>query len=224
MPRPVVASEQPTEGTRAPARVRFLRALKAAAFVSVLGFLCLAAVAGTTLVSDGPAATSEDSPARVTPGSATGSPAERRIASARAAIDMHPKRADGWNDLALALARRARETGDPGYYAEGWQATERALALEPGHLEARKLQVWILLGQHEFPRAVEAAEAINKEVPDEVLVYGFLADGYVGAGPLRRGREGRAVDARHASRQRAGTDASVTSCASCLAITRGPSS
>ena len=182
MPRPVVASGQPTEGTRAPARVRFLRALKAAAFVSVLGFLCLAAVAGTTLVSDGPAATSEDSPARVTPGSATGSPAERRIASARAAIDMHPKRADGWNDLALALARRARETGDPGYYAEGWQATERALALEPGHLEARKLQVWILLGQHEFPRAVEAAEAINKEVPDEVLVYGFLADGYAELG------------------------------------------
>jgi tetratricopeptide (TPR) repeat protein len=95
---------------------------------------------------------------------------------------MHPRRVEGWNDLALALARRARETGDPAYYAEAWSATERALEIDPSHLEARKMQVWILLGQHEFPRAVEAAEAINKQVPDDVLTYGFLVDGYTELG------------------------------------------
>jgi tetratricopeptide (TPR) repeat protein len=121
-------------------------------------------------------------PIPTTMGSATGSPAERRIAAARTAIDLHPKRVDGWNELALALARRARETSDPAYYREAWQATEQALTLEPNHLEARKLQVWILLGQHEFPRAVAAAEAINTQVPDDVLVYGFLADGYTELG------------------------------------------
>jgi tetratricopeptide (TPR) repeat protein len=120
--------------------------------------------------------------ALATAGSPSGTPAERRIAAARASIDLHPKRADGWTDLALGLARRARETGNPTLYNEAWQATERALAIEPGHLEARKLQVWILLGQHEFPRAVEAAEAINREMPDDVLVYGFLTDGYTELG------------------------------------------
>jgi tetratricopeptide (TPR) repeat protein len=120
--------------------------------------------------------------ALATAGSADGTPAERRIAAARASIDLHPKRANAWADLALGLSRRARETADPAFYREAWTATERALALEPGHLEARKLQVWVLLGQHEFARAVEAAEKLNAEVPDEVLVYGFLVDGYTELG------------------------------------------
>ena len=183
MPGPVTAPKsQRVEGTPAPAGVRSLRALKSAAFVGALGFICLAAVAATAFVTDRRVATSATAASHVTAGSATGSPAERRIASARAAIDMHPKRVDGWNDLALALARRARETAAPGYYAEAWSATERALEIDPGHLEARKMQVWILLGQHEFPRAVEIAERLNKQVPDDVLVYGFLADGYTELG------------------------------------------
>ena len=112
----------------------------------------------------------------------TASPAERRIAAARKAIASDPRRPDMWNELALALSRRARETSDPAYYKEAWAATERSLQLEPGNLEGRKLQVWILLGQHEFARAIEAAEQINRAVPDDVLVYGFLVDGYVELG------------------------------------------
>lgn len=110
------------------------------------------------------------------------SPATRRIEAARAVLAKDAKRTDQWNELALALARRARETGDAAFYKDAWQATERSLALEPANLEGRKLQVWILLGQHEFPRAVEAAEQINRAMPDDVLVYGFLVDGYVELG------------------------------------------
>ena len=40
-------------GTPAPAGVRSYRALKAAAFVSALGFACLAAVAASAIVTDG---------------------------------------------------------------------------------------------------------------------------------------------------------------------------
>ena len=114
-----------------------------------------------------------------------GTPAEKRIASARKVLANDPKRVDAWNELALALSRRARELGDPSFYKEAWAATEKSLQLEAGNLEARKLQVWILLGQHEFPRAVEAAEQINRTVPDDVLVYGFLSDGYVELGKYR---------------------------------------
>ncbi len=117
------------------------------------------------------------------------SPAERRIATARSAIARDAKRADKWNELALALARRARETANPAHYTEAWSATEQSLQIEPGNLEAQKLQVWILLGQHEFARAVEAAERLNKLVPDDVLVYGFLADGYVQLGRYDKAEE-----------------------------------
>lgn len=168
------------EGTPAAAGVRPRRSLKAALFLAGLAVACAAIVESGLLRRVAGVAAAE--PMRATMGSATGSPAERRIAAARTAIDLHPKRVDGWTELALALARRARETSDPAYYREAWHATEQALALEANHLEARKLQVWILLGQHEFPRAVEAAEAINKQVPDDVLVYGFLVDGYTELG------------------------------------------
>ena len=114
-----------------------------------------------------------------------GTPAEKRIAAARKVLATDPTRVDAWNELALALSRRARETADPAFYKEAWSATEKSLQLETGNLEARKLQVWILLGQHDFPRAVEAAEQINRTVPDDVLVYGFLSDGYVELGKYR---------------------------------------
>ena len=116
------------------------------------------------------------------PVSRRGSPAERRVAAARTTLAKNPKRADVWNELALALSRRARETADHAHYKEAWAATERSLQLDPGNLEGRKMQVWILLGQHEFARAVEAAEQINRAFPDDVLVYGFLVDGYVELG------------------------------------------
>lgn len=117
-----------------------------------------------------------------TAGSDSGSPAERRIAAAHQSVSLHPKRVDGWNELALALARRARETGDPAFYREAWQATEQALSVSPGDLEARKLQVWVRLGQHEFPEAVSLAEKINAQTPDDVLTYGLLSDGYTELG------------------------------------------
>ncbi|MCA1585503.1 MAG: tetratricopeptide repeat protein [Acidobacteria bacterium] len=113
---------------------------------------------------------------------ASESPATQRIELARKALAKDQTRADSWNELALGLARRARETADTKYYAEAWSATERSLTLEPGNLEGRKLQVWILLGQHEFQKAADAAEALNKAVPDDVLVYGFLADAYIELG------------------------------------------
>src|SRR5262245_28385425 len=103
-------------------------------------------------------------------------PAEQRIAWAQKAIAANPKLAQPHNDLALALARRARETGDPSYYDRSERELATVLALEPSNLDAKKLQVWNLLGKHEFGKAREAATALNKQIPDDVLIYGFVAD------------------------------------------------
>ena len=40
----------------------------------------------------------------------------------------------------------------------------------------------MLLGQHEYPAALEAAKSLNKRVPDDVMVYGFLTDANVALG------------------------------------------
>src|SRR6266567_3369988 len=98
------------------------------------------------------------------------------IAEARKAIEKKPTQYSGYNLLAMALARRARETSDVGFYAQAEDALKRSLDLAPGNLDGEKIHVWLLLGRHEFAAALDAAKALNKRVPDDVLIYGFLTD------------------------------------------------
>ena len=109
-------------------------------------------------------------------------PATRKVEQARKQIAAKPNDAQGFSDLALALARRARETADPAYYAEAQKAIDQAVTLAPESPEHEKAQIWVLLGQHEFSRALERARALNKRIPDDVLVYGFIVDAAVETG------------------------------------------
>jgi tetratricopeptide (TPR) repeat protein len=110
------------------------------------------------------------------------SPAEQKIARARTLIERAPKRAEGFDRLALALAQRARETADPAYYEQADRALDQALALSPGDFLARKLRVWVMLGRHDFAPALEQAHALGREVPDDLQVYGFVVDACVELG------------------------------------------
>ena len=58
----------------------------------------------------------------------------------------------------MALARRARETSDPAFYAKAEEALGRALAKTPDDYEALRARVWILLGQHHFAEARDEAQ------------------------------------------------------------------
>jgi len=79
-------------------------------------------------------------------------------------------------ELAMAYARRARETSDTAFYTRADDAARQSLQLKPDNLAALKAQVWVLLGRHEFATARERAEALNKRAPDDLQVYAFLAD------------------------------------------------
>ena len=103
-------------------------------------------------------------------------PAIRKIEQARKAIAAKPAQAEPYNELAQALAGRARETGDTGYYVQAQQAIDQAVRLSPDNLDSEKASIRVLLGQQEFGQALERARALNKKVPDDVLVYGFIVD------------------------------------------------
>jgi len=117
-----------------------------------------------------------------TAASAKLSPAEQKIEWAEKAIEKDPSRFQAYNELAIALARRARETSDVGYYLRGETALNKSFELMPDNLEGRKAQVWILLGKHEFAEALKLAKALNQKSPDDVLIYGFLVDANVELG------------------------------------------
>ncbi len=104
------------------------------------------------------------------------SPAEQKIAWAKKQIARQPDNDQAYNELAIALARRARETSEAQFYAQADEAVAKSLALKPGNFEAQKAQVWILLGKHEFGQARELARALNQRAPDDIIAYGFLTD------------------------------------------------
>ncbi|MCZ2078427.1 MAG: tetratricopeptide repeat protein [Bryobacterales bacterium] len=117
------------------------------------------------------------------------SPAEQAIASAREAVAKSPKRVESHNALAMALARRARETADTSYYDQAEAALATSLKLEPRNFEARKIQAWLLLGKHRFADALKLATELNREAADDVMVYGLLADAHVELGNYSQAEE-----------------------------------
>src|SRR5690348_701716 len=76
------------------------------------------------------------------------SPAELSIRKAQEQIAAHPDHAAYYNDLAMAYARRARETSDVAWYTRAEETLQRSLEIKPGNFEALKARTWILLGRH----------------------------------------------------------------------------
>jgi tetratricopeptide (TPR) repeat protein len=104
------------------------------------------------------------------------SPAQQSILEARKTIRDKPTEYAGYNLLAAALVRRAQETSDIGFYAQAEEAVKKSLEIAANNFDTEKIRVSILLGEHEYPAALEAAQALNKRVPDDVMVYGLLTD------------------------------------------------
>ena len=107
---------------------------------------------------------------------ASPSPAEIRIEAARKVLQKQPNRYQAYNDLALALVRRAREIADTSYYQQAQAAIENSLRIQPDNFEAGQAHVALLLGEHKYREALEEARALNHRMPDSVLVWGYIAE------------------------------------------------
>jgi tetratricopeptide (TPR) repeat protein len=104
------------------------------------------------------------------------SPAEISIRKAEQDITRQPEHYPYYNALAMAYARRARETSDVAFYGQAEEALKRSFALSPDNYEGLKVKTWLLLGRHEFAKALAVAKDLNRRMPDDVTVYGYLAD------------------------------------------------
>ena len=110
------------------------------------------------------------------------SPAEQSIAEARTAISEKPAEYAGYNLLAAALVRRAQETSSVAFYSQAEDVVKKSLELAPNNFDGEKVQVSILLGEHQYQAALEGAKALNQRMPDDVMVYGLLTDANVALG------------------------------------------
>lgn len=117
------------------------------------------------------------------------SAAQIRQAAAETAIQKNPNSADSYNELALSLVQRARETSDLKYYAQAQEALNSSLRLAPGNFAAEKIQVLILMGRCDYAAALALAKTLNKQVPDDVAVYDFVADADIALGNYKEAED-----------------------------------
>ena len=120
---------------------------------------------------------------------ASASPAELRIEAAQNALQKLPSRYQSYNDLAVALVRRTRETGDKSYYDQARAAIANSLRLQPENFEAGQAQVDLLLAERNYREALEHAQALNHRMPDAVLVWGYIAESEAALGDYQKAEE-----------------------------------
>ncbi len=131
------------------------------------------------------------------------SPAELSIASAQKILQTQPNRYQAYNDLAQALVRRARETGDNLYHEQARAAIANSLRIQPENFEAEQAQVALLLAEHNYRPALEEAQALNHRMPDAVFVWAYMAEANAALGNYKQAEEAAqwAMNLRPGNRQ-----------------------
>jgi len=117
------------------------------------------------------------------------SPAELSIAAATKILQTQPNRYQAYNDLSLALLRRARETGDRSYYEQARAAIVSSLRIEPQNFEAEQAQVALLVAEHKYRPALEEARSLNHRMPDAVLIWAYMAEADAALGDYKQAEE-----------------------------------
>lgn len=109
-------------------------------------------------------------------------PADLKITWAEKSIQAAPGKYQAYNQLAWGLLRKVRESSNPAYVARAEEAFHKSLRLNPGNFEALKIQVTILLVRQEYAPALEQARALNRRAPDDVAIWGYIAEAARGLG------------------------------------------
>ena len=116
---------------------------------------------------------------------ATVSVTDAEIDAAQKIIGKMPDSAIGYNKLAAAYIRRARETGDFSLNTNAQTAVDRALEKDPQNSDAQKLKASLLLTFHRFDEALNLGRQLEKDNPQDSFVYGILTDANVELGNYR---------------------------------------
>jgi Tfp pilus assembly protein PilF len=68
------------------------------------------------------------------------------------------------------------------FYAQAEDTVKKSSEIAPNSFDTEKKRVSLLLSEHEYPAALEAAQALNKRALDDVMVYGLLTDANIELG------------------------------------------
>jgi tetratricopeptide (TPR) repeat protein len=104
------------------------------------------------------------------------------VRNALETIEKMPEAASGYNKLAVAYIRSARQTGDFSLNTKAETAVKHALKIDENNFEANKINASLLLTFHKFAEALEVGTKLQQENPTDSFFYGVLTDANVELG------------------------------------------
>jgi tetratricopeptide (TPR) repeat protein len=107
---------------------------------------------------------------------------DAEITEALRFIEKSPESSIGYTQLAAVYIKRARSTGDFSLNSKAETAVDKALAIAPADIPARKLKASLDLTFHRFANALEAGKRLQAEFPTDPFIYGVLTDAHVELG------------------------------------------
>jgi tetratricopeptide (TPR) repeat protein len=107
---------------------------------------------------------------------------EQKISASREAIEKNKKDFRAYNDLALALVRRARETADAQRCVDAEAPVAESLKIAPTGFDGRRARVAVWLCEKRWTDALEEATALHNQVMDDVPTWGYIADAQTALG------------------------------------------
>jgi len=116
---------------------------------------------------------------------------ERALARSQLALHGDARRiAANWSAVGRQWVRKARLSGDPGYYVHADGCAREALALSPDDAAAHNLRALVAMNDHDFESARALAERVLAREPEDATALGTLSDAL-----LELGRHDEAVAA-----------------------------
>jgi tetratricopeptide (TPR) repeat protein len=134
--------------------------------------------------------TAEEARAACLAGVVGTSSADDAVRAAQLRVEKLPAKADEWVRAGWAWVRKARMTGDPGFYVNVAACADQALRTAPDARTAFELRGLVLMNDHRFEEARQQAEQVLATDPENGVALGTLSDAL-----LELGRFDDAVEA-----------------------------
>jgi tetratricopeptide (TPR) repeat protein len=149
---------------------------------AVVGLFCLVLLGGACTQNSSSASVEPQAVENKAENSAATAATNPQIEAAQKLIDKNPKMSNGYNTLAVAYVRAARETGDFSLNSKAETAVNRALEIEPENLNSQKIKTSLMLTFHRFEEALQSATRLQPKSPQDAFFYGVMTDANVELG------------------------------------------
>ena len=100
-----------------------------------------------------------------------------------------PQKPDQWVLVGRGWVRKARRTGDPGFYVNVDACAGESLRVAPENIPGLQLRALVLMNDHKFEEARKIGDAILSRQPQDTIALGTVSDALLELGQFEQAAE-----------------------------------